>query len=40
MNGLKMVKKQIEVENLNVKEVAESESKVGNAAAKMYLHIK
>ncbi|MDH7477978.1 MAG: ferritin family protein [Candidatus Bathyarchaeota archaeon] len=36
---IKMVKKQIEVENLNVKEVAESETKVGNAAAKMYLRI-
>ncbi|MEM3700087.1 MAG: ferritin family protein [Candidatus Bathyarchaeia archaeon] len=36
---IKMVKKQIEVENINVKEVAESETKVGNAAAKMYLHI-
>ncbi|MGC8895879.1 MAG: ferritin family protein [Candidatus Bathyarchaeia archaeon] len=36
---IKLVKKQIEVENLNVKEVAESETKVGNAAAKMYLRI-
>lgn len=36
---IKMVKKQIEIENLNVKEVAESETKIGNAAAKMYLRI-
>jgi hypothetical protein len=36
---IKLVKKQIEVENLNVNEVAESENKVGNAAAKMYLRI-
>ncbi|MEM2147666.1 MAG: ferritin-like domain-containing protein [Candidatus Bathyarchaeia archaeon] len=36
---IKLVKHQIEVENVNVKEVAESEKKVGNAAAKLYLRI-
>jgi rubrerythrin len=36
---VKLVKQQIAVENTNVKEVAESEKKVGNAAAKLYLRI-
>lgn len=36
---VKLVKQQIAVENINVKEVAESEKKIGNAAAKLYLRI-
>lgn len=34
-----LFKQLIEVENINVKEVAESAKKVGNAAAKLYLKI-
>jgi len=36
---VKLVKKQVEVENINVKEVADTEKKVGNVAAKLLLHI-
>jgi len=36
---IKLVKKQVEVENINVKEVSETEKIIGNAAAKLLLHI-
>jgi rubrerythrin len=36
---IKLIKQQIAVEDINVKEVAESEKKVGNAAAKLYLSV-
>jgi len=34
-----MAKKQIEIEKENVKEVSETEKKIGYAAAKLFLHI-
>lgn len=36
---IELVKKQVEIENINVKEVADTEKKIGNAAAKLLLHI-
>lgn len=36
---VQLIKKQIQVEKINVKQVGETERKVGNAAAKLLLHV-
>lgn len=36
---VKLIKKQIEIEKTNVEQVSETEDKIGNAAAKLLLHI-